>query len=113
MADTDPTALATQAQPTGPPLKAKPPQYGQFSQWTMTVADHRQGLGEDMSGHYVGPMPPREFLDRFMTLPKEQPIPSFSRLGFGRMKKGLKENALYEPLVSATICPFLMPYVRC
>ena len=65
MSDTNSNAPLTQGIRNAPssPLKAKAPIYNPFRNCTMTAQEHRQGLGNEMSGHYVGPVPLRDFLN--------------------------------------------------
>ena len=74
----------------------------------MTAQEYRercQALGKQISGHYVGPVPPQDFFEKFMPLPKGRTVPNFIGIGFGDMERELRGDRLCKPFVSlATSC---------
>jgi len=58
-------------------------------------------LSDEMSCFIVGPMPPQDFLDKFMGLPKDTllPLPTFEKNMFSSLPGLPLENAMYYEFV--------------
>ena len=58
-------------------------------------------LSDEMSHFIVGPMPPQDFLDKFMGLPKDTllPLPTFENNMFSSLPGLPLENAMYYAFV--------------
>lgn len=76
-----------------------------FNQWCGYVADandRRNFLVDEMVGSFVGPMPARDFLRKFMKFNKNMKLPG-NPLDFSEITGDMTESSMYPIIVSLTV----------
>lgn len=92
---------------TGSPVKRSLKGVSKYSTKLILYPERRETHDSEMSSHWIGGMPPRDFLDTFMPLPPKRTFRSIKKNHFDALPKGGLETKMYPEFVRLYILHLL------